>query len=157
MAQCSFWLRELEFQVDYPAVDYTGDPMTVYGVNTGIRILDTVAATQTNSNSANINGILYGGVAVHASGVTGDPYVTAYVYLNKARTQFASVRFRHPNTAATTLTVPAATGDRVYTFADGPVVAPYGLRVTCTSNAASAGTISVDLFAMESEHGGSSR
>ena len=155
MAQTGLWLREVEIQVDYPGQVGTGEPMTVYGLNTGLRILNGVSATVDSANSANNNGPLLGGIAVGGADIAGAPTVAVYVYLNAERTLFDQVRLRKPNVAATTLTIPVTNGSVTAAFAEQPLVAPYGVRVASTSNAASAGTINVDLYLWGNEHGSS--
>jgi len=128
--------------------------MTVFGLNTGIRVLDNVSLLVDSANSVNNSGLLYGSLAVVGADLDdGLPTASVCVYLNPERTVFSQLRLRLPDVAATTLTVPVTSENTVATFADAPVVTPYGLRVAITSNEASDGTGTVDIFLMGSEHG----
>jgi hypothetical protein len=160
MAATGFTLREIEIQVDLPNFVCTGEPMTVFGLNTGVRILDNVPATAEAANSANPSGLLYGGIAVQSSGTDGNVNVCAYVYSNSERTEFVPIALRKPEVLVplTTLTLACAANSKVKAmFNTVPVVAPYGVRVSMSPDTATEGTVSVDLFLMEAGYGSSLR
>jgi hypothetical protein len=154
VALAQFDIREIEFQVDGPATEYTGDPMTVFGLNTGIRVLDHVSLAADSANSVNNSGPLYGGIHVVGEDLDdGSPVVSVHVYLNPERTIFSQLLMRTPEVAAATLTIPVTAVHTVATFANSPIVVPYGLRVAAVSGDATVGTCTVDLFLVESTHG----
>lgn len=127
--------------------------MTVFGLNTGIRILNSVPGDADAANSANPSGILYGSIAAQATGTDDVVYVSVYVYTNPERTMFDQLRLRLPGTASTTTVLAVdANGAGFATFNLVPAVAPHGIRVEMAHDACTSGTVDVDLFLMESEH-----
>lgn len=150
----AFRLFELEFQVDSPAFTTTGNPMTVFGFNTGIKILNAVPAASTSANSTNHSGVFYGGVTAKLTGADGNVAVTVSAYTNPARTLYYPVELRYADVGAVTLTLACTPSTpRTASFANIPLVAPYGIRVETASAGATVGTVDVDIFVLEGDHG----
>lgn len=128
--------------------------MTVFGFNTGIRILNSVSADENHANSTNHSGAFYGGVTAELTGADGNVAITVSVYVNPERTLYHPVELRYAEVGAVTLTLACTpSAPRTASFARPPVPAPYGFRVETNEAGATTGTVNVDLFLMEGDHG----
>jgi len=128
--------------------------MTVFGFNTGIRILNSVSAGESHANSSNHSGAFYGGVTAQLTGADDNVAITVSVYTNPERTLYHPIELRYVEVGAVTLTLACTpSAPRTASFACTPVLAPYGFRVETNEAGATEGTVDVDLFLTEGDHG----